>query len=437
MPLYKAPRGTQDILPSEQPYWRFITQKAEALCQLYGYKRIDTPVFEETRLFSRSIGEGTDIVEKEMYTFTDQGKTMITLRPEGTAPVCRAYLEHGLHNAPQPVRVYYLTSIFRYERPQSGRYRQHQQFGCEALGVADPALDAEIIDLVWQFYISVGLRDLTLHLNSIGCPDCRPNYLQALKHHYSQQTGVLCQDCKVRLERNPLRLLDCKNPSCQEIIHSAPKITDFLCEQCAEHFQQVKEYLQDIDIPFTLNPYLVRGLDYYARTVFEVQPGRLTDVGQPTLSQQSTIGGGGRYDLLIEELGGNATPAVGFATGLERIILNLKKQNIVVPPIPEPMVYVAYTGEEGKHDAVKIAAVLRRAGIGAILSMGKRSLKAQLKQANVLGASQAIIIGEDEQRRGMIVLRDLIEGKQREVPYEGIAEAVLPPIDSYQRSAIS
>jgi len=418
---YKAPRGTQDILPSTQDLWKFVREKAQSLCHLYGYQRIDTPVFEETGLFRRSIGTGTDIVEKEMYTFADHGGDQMTLRPEGTAPVCRAYIEHGLHNQSQPVRLYYLTSIFRYERPQAGRYRQHHQFGCEAIGDADPALDAEVIDVAWQFYASLGLKDLTLQLNSIGCQDCRPQYVETLKNYYLGHRETLCQDCKTRLGRNPLRLLDCKNSSCQELAEAAPKAMAHLCLPCAKHLQEVKGYLEDLNIPFELDTRLVRGLDYYTRTVFEIQP--------RGGGAQSTIGGGGRYDLLIEELGGRPTPAVGFATGLERVLLNLQKQGVAVPPIPQPGLYVSYSGEVEKEEAIKLAAALRQAGLGAVLSTGRGSMRAQLKHANALKATWAVIVGEDELKRGKVVLRDMTRGEQEEIAREEIIARLKASLD--------
>ena len=412
--MFKAPRGTKDILPSEQPYWKLVTEKAGEICRLYGYQRIDTPAFESTDLFLHSVGEETDIVEKQMYTFDDRGGDKITLRPEGTAPVCRAYIEHGLHNLPQPVRLYYFGSIFRYERPQAGRFRQHQQFGCEAIGAADPALDAEIIDMAWHLYSSLGLRELSLQLNSIGCPLCRREYLQRLKQYYSDHGLALCADCKSRLLRNPLRLLDCKNPACQEIARDAPHILEFLCPECGSHFDALKRYLEHLRIPYEVNPYLVRGLDYYTRTVFEIQP---LDTGG-----QSTVGGGGRYDNLIELLGGKPTPAVGFATGIERIILNLQKQDIKLPQTAPTKVYVACLGEEAREPALKLAARLRQAGIGVTLAMDDRSLKSQLRQANTLGLSQAIIIGEEEVRSGSVILRDMAKGEQVQLPLE---EAIL------------
>jgi histidyl-tRNA synthetase len=411
--VYQAPRGTQDILPQDQAHWRFVEEKAEKICQLYGYKRIDTPVFEQTSLFKRSVGEGTDIVEKQMYTFEDRGGDSMTLRPEGTAPVCRAYIEHGMHNLPQPVRLYYIGSIFRYERPQAGRYRQHQQFGVEAIGDADSALDAEVIGMAWDFYALLGLKGLTLQLNSIGCQQlCRPHYLEKLRQYYSGHAQALCPDCRRRMRQNPLRLLDCKKPSCQEIVKGAPKIAEHLCHQCASHFGALKDHLGSLQIPYELNPYLVRGLDYYIRTVFEIQP---REGGA-----QSALGGGGRYDRLIEQLGGTSTPAIGFATGLERIILNLRHQAIDLPPIPGPKVYIAYLGEDAKKEAMKLAARLRQAGIGVTIALGDKSLKAQLKQANSLALPQALIIGENELKKSVAVLRDMARGEQVEIPLQQV-----------------
>ncbi len=404
--MYQAPRGTSDILPQEQAYWRYVEQKAVNACQLYGYQRIDSPTFEETGLFTRSVGQGTDIVEKEMYTFTDKGDNSITLRPEGTAPVCRAYLEHGLHNLPQPVKLYYLASIFRYERPQAGRLREHHQFGYEAIGDDDPALDAEVIDTAWQFFQSLGLRQLSLQLNSIGCKNCRPGYLAILKDYYANYEA-LCPDCKARLKRNPLRLLDCKKPSCQEIAASAPRSADNLCPPCQAHFSQLLSYLKRLEIPLEVNHRLVRGLDYYTRTVFEIQPG--------AGGAQSTIGGGGRYDDLIEELGGRPTPAIGFAAGIERIILNLKKQDIVIPLLPAPRVFIAHLGDAAREEAVSLAASLRRADIGAVLATGNKSLKSQLRQAHTLGVPYAVIIGEEELKSASLVLRDMVNARQQTV----------------------
>jgi histidyl-tRNA synthetase len=405
--LYKAPRGTFDILPQEHPYWKYVEEKAAFLCQLYGYQPLSTPIFEDAQIFAKTVAGGTDIVDKEMYIFEDKGGQELALRAEGTAPVCRAYLEHGLFNSPQPVKLYYIGPAFRYERPQSGRYRQHHQFGFEALGEADPALDAEVIEMAQQFFYSLGLPQLTIHLNSIGCKLCRPRYLAVLKQHYSSYMDQLCPDCKARLVKNPLRLLDCKKVSCQEIAKTAPKIPDYLCRECQIHFQRVQEYLGAVGISFQLNPRLVRGLDYYTRTVFEIEPREK--------GGQSTLGGGGRYDHLIEELGGKSTPAVGFAAGLERIILNLKNQKLDIPPLPKPDVFIAYLEQEAKIEAMKTASELRRAGIAVITATGDKSLKGQMRQANSLGIAYALILGEQELRQRNVTLRDMRSGQQNSI----------------------
>jgi len=409
--LYQAARGTIDILPEEQPYWRYVENAIAEVTALYGYKRIDTPVFEDTGLFRRA-GEFTDIVQKEMYTFEDRGSNSLTLKPEGTPAVCRAYVQHGMQNLPQPVKLYYISPIFRYDRPQAGRYRQHYQFGCECIGEDDPAIDAEVIDMAWRFYKSMGLTNINLQLNSIGCKECRPAYLKNLKDYYKKYTGSLCADCKNRLEKNPLRLLDCKQPGCQHIAEKAPHNIGALCPACAAHFTQLQKYLGLLDIPFLINHRLVRGLDYYTRTVFEVQP---EDEGG-----QSTIGGGGRYDGLIEELGGKPTPALGFATGIERIILNLKKQDAKIPAPPALQVFIAYMGDAARDTALKLAADLRQSGICAVTAAGSKSLKAQLRQANSLGAQWAVIIGEEEVKAGTLTLRNMAGAEQETIAQKDI-----------------
>ncbi len=413
--MYKAPRGTVDILPAEQPYYRHVEERAAEVCKRYGYGRIDTPVFEDSNLFIRTIGPGTDIVEKETYSFDDRSGQGMTLRPEGTAPVCRAYVEHGMHNLTQPVRLYYFAAIFRYERPQKGRYRQHQQFGVEAIGDGDPALDAEVIEMAWSFFKALGLRKLSMQVNSIGCKECRPPYIDALKKHYSGHVAKLCPECKTRLERNPLRLLDCKKPSCQGVADAAPQSDQYLCPDCKEHYRYVLRYLRLMRVPFRKNHRLVRGLDYYTRTVFEIQP-------KGEAGAQSALGGGGRYDDLIEELGGRPTPAIGFATGIERIVMSLKEQNI---RLPEPQVsglYVAYMGEKAKSAAVRFASELRRSGLLVHLSLGSKSIKAQMRQANALGVEYAFIFGEDEVRNGTVTYRDMETGEQWEVALEDVVD---------------
>ncbi len=411
--MYTAPRGTADILPEEQPYWRYLEQKAARICQLYGYERIDPPIFEDTRLFIKGTGETTDIVQKEMYTFEDRSGNSITLKPEGTPSVCRAYLEHGYNNLPQPVKLFYYTPIFRYERPQAGRYRQHYQFGLEAIGESDASLDAEVIDLAWQFLKSVGLRKLLLFINSIGCPECRPAYLNILQEYFSKHLDDLCSDCKTRLERNVLRLLDCKQPSCQKIATGAPRSIDYLCPYCLDHFNKLKNYLQLLGLPFEVNSNLVRGLDYYTRTVFEIQP--------EDQRSQSTICGGGRYDGLIETLGGKSTPGIGFGIGLERIIINLKKEGIEVPMLPKPQVFVAYIGDAAREEVIILSAQLRRGDIPVIVATSTKSLKAQLRQANSLKIPKTVIIGDDEVKTATVILRDMATSQQTTVSMKELA----------------
>lgn len=402
---YRALQGFKDILPGEQPYWRFVENTVTAVADLHAYHRIDTPTLEETAVYRRTSGEGSDVVEKEMYSFDDRAdkegsRANLTMRPEGTAGVVRAYLEHGLYRLPQPVKLYYLSvPMFRREKPQAGRYREHHQFGCEALGVDDPAIDAEMIGLLYQVYTQLGLEDILLHLNSIGDRNCRPQYIEILKEYYRPLLNDCCQDCKARFIKNPLRLLDCKEPQDQAKIAAAPKIAAYLCEPCREHFAAVQRLLAAYNVSWTLNPLLVRGLDYYTRTVFEFTSG----------IDKTALGGGGRYDGLAELLGGQPTPGIGFGAGVERIILELKRQNIAPPVEERPTAFVVYLGKapELKDAAVQITAQLRRAGIKTDMSYGERSPKAQMKQANASGAAYAVIIGEAELAEDSITIKDL------------------------------
>jgi len=402
---YKALQGFKDILPEEQAYWRLLEQTIMAVTQTYGYRRIDTPTLEETAVYRRTSGEGSDVVEKEMYSFDDRAdkegnRTNLTLRPEGTAGVVRAYLEHGLFRLPQPVKLYYVrVPMFRHDKPQAGRYREHHQFGCEALGEHDPAVDAEMIGLLYQVYSQLGLKDIRAYINSIGDQNCRPQYIEILKDYYRPLLAECCQDCKIRFDKNPLRLLDCKEPQDQEKIAAAPKIVDYLCEPCREHFAAVQRFLAFYEVPWTLNPLLVRGLDYYTRTVFEFTSG----------VDKTALGGGGRYDGLAEILGGEPTPGIGFGAGMERIILELKRQHIAPPAEERPRAFVAYLGKtaELKDAAVQVVAELRHAGIKTEMSYGDRSPKAQMKQANASGAAYAVIIGEQELAGGYVSVKDL------------------------------
>ena len=411
---FQAPRGTADILPADQKAWRHVTETAQAVAARFGYERIDTPLFEDARLFVRGIGEVTDIVEKETYTFEDRGGDELTLRPEGTAPVCRAYLEHGMHNLPQPVRLYYICPVFRYERPQSGRYRQHHQFGVEAIGDPSAAVDAEVIELGWRFLEELGLRGLALHINSIGDLQCRPAYIKKLQEYYRPHVGVLCEDCQRRLEKNPLRLLDCKQPQCQPVIAGAPRGVDELCGSCQAHWGDLRVILGEVGLPFEVNSRLVRGFDYYTRTVFEIVP--------PVEGSQNTILGGGRYDGLIEQLGGKPTPGLGFGMGIERVIGNLARQEVKAPGSAGVKVAILHLGDAARMEAVKLSSNLRRSGVAAIVAPTERGLKSQLRYASAIGATHAVIIGDDELRSGAYQLRDLAASQQRPVPKQELAD---------------
>jgi len=422
--LFQAPRGTSDHLPEEQKYWRFIESKAVEVAARFGFGRIDTPAFEDSNLFIRSVGEGTDIVEKEMYTFDDRGGDSITLRPEGTAPVCRAYLEHGMHNLPQPVRLYYFCPVFRYERPQAGRFRQHHQFGVEELGDGDPSVDAEVIEVAWDLMTSLGLTDINLLINSVGDPQCRPAYVEKLREYYSGHKEKLCTDCKERLDRNPLRLLDCKVERDHVLGNDAPKSADNLCGDCSEHWNKLLKYLDAMRLPYQIDHRMVRGLDYYTRTVFEVQP---VDGGG-----QSTICGGGRYDGLITALGGRDTPGSGFATGLERLTLNLKRSEVSVPEEPKPRYLVANVGDDARIAALELSVRLRRAGVGVILGSGTRGLRGQMRQANALEIPFALILGDDEIEKGEVMVRDMESSAQESRP---VAEFIEEVTKSHGRGA--
>jgi histidyl-tRNA synthetase len=407
--VYQAPRGTQDILPESTAVWRHVERCAEATARRFGYGEIRTPTFEDANLFLRGVGEGTDIVDKEIYRFRDKGDADLALRPEGTASTMRAYLQHGMSSRPQPVKLYSILTVFRYDRPQAGRYREFRQFNVEAIGDEDPLLDAEVIGVLWRFLADLGLRDLTVLLNSIGDPACRPGYISALAAYFDPHKDELCGDCRRRLETNPLRLLDCKNAPCQPFIKHAPKTIDYLCDACRDHFEAVRGYLKAAGLPFELEPKLVRGLDYYTRTVFEVVP--------PKIGAQATIGGGGRYDGLAELLGGRHTPAVGFAAGLDRIILNLREQGCPLPPADTPDVFIAPIGAAAKVTAVQLAEQLRAAKLATVIGSGERGMRARLRQADASGAGVAIILGDDEVRDEQATVKNLAGGEQVRVAF--------------------
>ena len=410
--MFSSPRGTQDILPDEQPYWRYVKRRIEAVTELYDYQPMDVPVFEQTAIFVKGVGEGTDIVDKEMYSFQDRGGDELTLRPEFTAGVVRAYLQHGMHVQPQPVKVYCVGPAFRYERPQAGRYRQHYQLSVEALGEQDPALDVEVMSVAWHLYDDLGFRHLAFQVNSIGCPQCRPSYIDVLRGYYEHHLGEICEDCNRRLTVNPLRVLDCKVPGCQPIALEAPHSIDYLCPECQEHFSAVFGLLEHLGRPHTLNHRLVRGLDYYTKTVFEVWA--------EGIGAQNAVCGGGRYDVLAEVLGGAHVPGVGFGSGLERVILTMKAQQVLVPSLPQPQVMVLYLGKEAQKAASQLANELRVAGIRTKTSFGHRSMRAQFRQANRSRAVYTCILGEDELRSEQVAVRDMTAGGQQLVMREAV-----------------
>jgi len=371
----------------------------------FGYGRIDTPTFEETSLFVRGVGEGTDLMERETYTFVDRGDNRLTLRSEGTAPTMRAYLQNGLESFLTPLRLYYVAPIFRYDRPQKGRLREHHQLGLEAIGESDAAIDAEVIAVLARVFAEIGLRGVSMQLNSIGDEQCRPAYIAQLVAYYRPRIDRACANCRVRLEKNPLRLLDCKEERCQPLIAAAPKPVDALCDACAQHFTRLQHLLSVLELPCTLNPRLVRGLGYYTRTVFEFYTSER--------GAQSALGGGGRYDGLIAELGGRPTPAVGFGAGIERWLLALQEQGVVLPPGPRPDAYVCHLGVEAQDWALRLAMQLRAAGLSVVATPGVRKLPAQFRQAEHYGARYAVIVGSEEAALQVATLRDMTTKAER------------------------
>ena len=416
---YAAPRGTADVLPGQTPRWRYVEETFRRVCHLYAYDELRTPTFEETELFTRSIGEHTDIVGKEMYTFLDRAGRSMTLRAEGTAPVVRAYIQHKL-SGEMPVRKFcYITSVFRYERPQAGRFREHHQVGVEAFGSQDPAIDAEVISLGMQYLTTLGIRGLEMKINSVGCPGCAPQYKEALKKAVEPYRVELCETCQVRYNTNPLRILDCKVPRCAELTVNVPNIVDHLCDECAEHLKKVLHYLDDLGIAHELDSRLVRGLDYYTKTAFEIQSSEL--------GAQSTVVGGGRYDGLVEEMGGPPTPAVGFGSGIERILMIMEGQGIEIPDEAHPSVFVATLGVEARDFGVKFLSDLRKTGISAEIDYAGKSLKAQMKSADREHVRLTVIIGDDELSRGVVKVRDMGTSEEKEVPASE-AEAMIKEI---------
>ncbi len=408
------PKGTNDILPQDMRVWHAIEQNIRDICQVYGYEEIRTPIFEHTELFQRGVGETSDIVEKEMYTFHDKGNRSITLRPEGTASVVRAFVESRNFAEAQPIKYYYQGPMFRYARPQAGRFRQFHQFGVEAFGTQDPLIDAEVIHLCMRFFYGLGLKNLQLHINSVGCKTCRPIHKEALKDYLRPSYDALCETCQNRFESNPLRIFDCKNESCQKIVKNAPTITSCLCEDCKNHLEELEGILKTSGVDYVLDEHLVRGLDYYTKTAFEIM---VSDIGA-----QSSIGGGGRYDSLVEEVGGPDMPGIGFAIGLERTIKALEAQGVLAWKKEKTKVFVACVSSLEKRDAYQLLLQLRGANIASEMDVMDRSLKAQFKYANKQNFSYVITVGEEEIAHNRFALKNMQDGTENQLSTKEIID---------------
>ena len=405
--ITKAIKGTKDVLPKDVHKNQYIEATALDIASKFGYKEIRTPVFEHTELFQRGVGDTADVVQKEMYTFDDKGGRSISLRPEGTAGAVRSFLENGLCNEALPQKVCYLTSCYRYEKPQAGRLREFHQFGVECFGTASPLADAEIIALAKSIFDTLGVRDLSLEINSIGCPKCRAEYHKALKEYFASRKDELCDTCKGRLDRNPMRILDCKSPICHEIAHGAPVVIDYLCDECKEHFEKVQKYLDAQNIEYKINPQIVRGLDYYTKTVFEFVSN--------SIGAQGTVCGGGRYDGLVEELGGQHTASLGFAMGLERLMLLMEAQGCEFPQAEKPDLFIVALGEKATLKALEIAKDMREEGFSALLDLNQRSVRAQMKYADKLGAKFNVVIGDNEVENKIAKLKNMQTGEETEI----------------------
>lgn len=407
---FKAPKGTKDILPGSVYKWNFIEKIMREIAATYGCREIRTPMFEHTELFKRGVGETTDVVQKEMYTFEDKGGRSITLKPEGTAPTVRAFVENTLYSEAQPTKMFYFTPAFRYEKMQKGRLRQHHQFGVEVFGSKEPSVDAEVISIVMDVYKRLGVEGIELNINSIGCPTCRKKYNEALTEFLSSKKDELCTTCLTRLDKNPLRILDCKVDSCKEVVKGAPIILDYICEECSEHFESLKTYLSAMGIEYVVNSQVVRGLDYYSKTIFEI------------MDKGFTLCGGGRYDNLIEEIGGPSMPAIGFGMGMERLLLTLDEKGVEIPEEIYMDLYVGSMGEEGKVEAIKVIHSLRGNGVKCECDHMARSVKAQMKFANKIAARYTMVLGEDEVKNRVAKLKRMSDGETTEVSLDSIED---------------
>lgn len=414
--LTRAPRGTKDVLPNESYKWQYLEKVFREVCNNFGYKELRTPTFEHTELFERGVGETTDVVQKEMYTFLDKGDRSITLKAEGTAPAARSYIENKLYADPQPIKTFYITPIFRYERPQKGRLREHHQFGVEVYGSESPSIDAEVMSILDNLYKKLGIKGIELQINSIGCSKCRPNYDQALKEFLNEKLDDLCETCNSRFETNPMRILDCKNDNCQKQLEDAPTMLDYLCDECKQHFDKVKGYLDNLEIEYIVNPRIVRGLDYYTKTAFEFIS---SEIGA-----KSTVCGGGRYDGLVEQIGGPHTPAIGFGMGIERLLLTLENNDIELPKDDDLDIFIVTMDEKSKALAMKIIKDLREINISSDLDHLDRSVKAQFKYSNKLNSTYTIVIGNDEIENKSVKIKNMKTSEQEEISLENIVENI-------------
>ena len=412
--MINIPKGTKDLLPQDSYKWQFIENTAREVAKIFNIKEIRTPTFEHTEVFLRGVGETTDIVNKEMYTFTDKGGRSITLKPEGTAGVVRAFIENGMASSALPAKLYYLTQCFRYERPQAGRLREFHQFGIEYFGAKTPDTDAEVILVAKTFIEKLGIKNVSLYINSIGCKECRKKYEEALKNYLKANYDNLCELCKSRFEKNPLRILDCKNQDCKKIVENAPSILDYLCEDCSNHFEQVKKLLTLSNVEFKIDHNIVRGLDYYTKTVFEFV--------SENIGAQGTVCGGGRYDGLVKELGGTETCGIGFAAGIERLLLLMENTGVEIPKDDGVQIYIASMGEQAQEKAFCLVKSLRENGVIAELDHMERGIKAQFKYADKIGAKYVGVIGSDEIEKGIIKIKNMSDGQETEVSFDKVIE---------------
>lgn len=414
--ITNAPKGTKDILPDQVYRWHYVENRFADICAKYGFKEIRTPMFEHTEVFARGIGDTTDVVQKEMYTFNDHAGRSITLKPEGTSGAVRAFIEHKQYAEVQPTKYYYVTDCFRYEKPQSGRLRHFHQFGIEVFGTPNMLADAEVISLGYDFLTELGITEIELRINSVGCPECRSKYREALREFLYPHYDELCNTCKDRYERNPMRILDCKSEVCQQIAKGAPRMLDYLCDDCRQAFEELKQNLTSLGIEYTIDPNIVRGLDYYTKTAFEFVT---TKIGA-----QGTVCGGGRYDHLVEELGGPPIPGVGFGLGIERLLLLMEANQIEIPEENKPEVFVAVVGEAAKAFGLKLCRQLRQKGVIAEMDTLARNIKGQFKYADRLGARYTLVIGEDELAKGVVSLKDMSRSEQREISIDKIYDEI-------------